>query len=121
MKKGHYFFILIVELLIFIFLQKNLIHIPCVFKTISHIPCPGCGLTRAMREVLQFHFSKAVYYNILIIPIILFFDILNVLIFLDIIQNRNYVSAFIKRIFCQWKILLFLLIFSEILNIYHHI
>ena len=121
MKRSHYFLFLLVEIIIFIFLQKNMIHIPCFFKTISHIPCPGCGLTRAMREVLQFHFSKAVYYNILIIPIILLFCILNVFIFLDIIQNRNYVSAFIKKIFCQWKILFLFLIFSEILNIYHHI
>lgn len=121
MKKSHYFLILLVEILIFVFLQKNMIHIPCIFKTISHIPCPGCGLTRAMVEVLQFHFSKAVYYNILIIPIVLFFCVLNVFIFFDIIKNRNYASVFIKKIFYQWKILFVLLIFSEILNIYHHI
>jgi hypothetical protein len=45
----------------------------CIFKALFHIPCPGCGLTRAFQELLQFNFIGALSYNLLAIPLILYF------------------------------------------------
>jgi len=49
--------------IVFIF---YLLKIPCFFKSIFHIPCPGCGMTRALLAVLHFDFALAISYNFMI-------------------------------------------------------
>ena len=40
--------------------------ITCVFLYFLGVPCPGCGMTRALRSVLRFEFLQAFRYNPLI-------------------------------------------------------
>ena len=40
--------------------------IPCIWKTLFGIHCPGCGLTRAFIHLLNFDLSKAFHSNWLI-------------------------------------------------------
>lgn len=50
-------------------------HIPCLFRLIYNIRCPGCGLTRMCLSILHGNFIKAIKYNIglvIISPIILY-------------------------------------------------
>ena len=35
----------------------------CPFATIMHVPCPGCGSTRAVRAVLSLDFATAMRFN----------------------------------------------------------
>jgi len=42
-------------------------HIPCVFQTITHLHCPGCGAARASRSLLHLDFLKALDYNVLFV------------------------------------------------------
>lgn len=35
----------------------------CIFLRFLHIPCPGCGMTRALISVLHFDFSGAFGYH----------------------------------------------------------
>lgn len=37
---------------------------PCLFKNTFHIPCPGCGMTRAFILLGHFHFREALTINI---------------------------------------------------------
>lgn len=37
--------------------------VPCVFLTLFHVPCPGCGITRAFLSLLKFNFKDAFFYN----------------------------------------------------------
>ena len=37
----------------------------CPFYTIVHIPCPGCGMTRAYLSLIKFDVKSAVQYNCL--------------------------------------------------------
>ena len=41
-------------------------HIPCPFKAIFTIPCPGCGMTRAAFSLLKLDFASAFYFNPLV-------------------------------------------------------
>lgn len=43
----------------------------CLIKKITGFPCPSCGLTRAIVELLKLNFQGSLYYNPLAIPIIL--------------------------------------------------
>lgn len=36
---------------------------PCLFKTIFHVPCPGCGLTRSFRAIWRGDLSQAIRYH----------------------------------------------------------
>lgn len=56
-------------------------HITCVFLHLLHIPCPGCGMTRALICLLRLDFSGAWRYNPLIFAM-------------------PYVLAYL---FCDWK------------------
>ncbi len=44
-------------------------HNLCVFKAITHRPCPGCGMSRAFAACLQGDIHKAIGYNRLIIVV----------------------------------------------------
>lgn len=35
----------------------------CIFQRYFQIPCPGCGMTRAIRSVLHLDFKTAFYYH----------------------------------------------------------
>ncbi len=37
---------------------------PCLFKSVFHIPCPGCGMTRAFILLGHFRFQEALAINI---------------------------------------------------------
>lgn len=54
--------------------------ITCLFQHILHIPCPGCGMTRAFLSLLRLDFAAAWHYNPLIfcmpyVFIYIFFDL----------------------------------------------
>lgn len=40
---------------------------PCMFTVVTHLYCPGCGGTRAIKSLLDFDFIKSFLYNPLVI------------------------------------------------------
>ena len=44
----------------------NYYNINCVFLEYIGLPCPGCGMTRALISVIKFDFYNAAKYNIVI-------------------------------------------------------
>lgn len=39
--------------------------IQCFFLTLFHIPCPGCGMSRALLSALRFDFRSAFNYHLM--------------------------------------------------------
>lgn len=46
------------------------IHIPCVFKKITGLDCPGCGMTRAALSLLDGNVYQAFRWNMLVFLLI---------------------------------------------------
>ena len=45
--------------------------IPCLWKLLTGIPCPACGITRSFMLAGQFQFLAAIRMNILFLPLAL--------------------------------------------------
>ena len=47
--------------------------LPCIFKAVLGIPCPGCGMTRAYISLLHLDFMQAFNFNIMFwsVPVLL--------------------------------------------------
>ena len=39
------------------------LNLPCLFRTVTGLPCPGCGMSRAWMSVAHLDFSVAVSYH----------------------------------------------------------
>ena len=109
MKK--FIFIVLEGIGIFVFLFTK-VSFPCFFKRFLHIPCPGCGMTRALRELIKFHFFKAFSLNIMSIPFAIFLICFNILLFIDIIKKTDYSSSFL-RFFDKNYIFVLLIVFGS--------
>lgn len=62
---------------------------PCTFYSRTGLLCPGCGNTRAVRELMELHFFSAVKYNVTIPAALVFFALLYV---------QYVISAWVKPI-----------------------
>ncbi len=101
MKKNHIIIIIIVFGLSFIL---NLFNIRiCPFFNLFHIPCPGCGMTRAFILLLQGNIIQSLKYNFLLIPLCIFIIIYLIIIFTN---NTKKLNIFINK---YKKILIILL------------
>jgi len=107
--------------LILLFLVFNS-KIPCAFKNIFNIPCPFCGLTRSFREIFKLNIPKAIYYNILSIPLLILFIYSIIVIIKDFIKKENKFFDIISNLFSKYLfIIIILIIIAWILNIIHGI
>ncbi len=68
-------FSLIVSLLLY-FAFITLLHIGCPILSVTGIPCPGCGMTRALINLLKLNFSQAFSYH----PLCFFMPVFAVII-----------------------------------------
>ncbi len=91
--------------------------VACLFKTVTGISCPACGMTRAFICILHFDFLEACYQNLLSIPLFLFLIFSVIMLLKDFIQNRfsyiPHVLQFLGQYTCP---LILLLTISFIFN-----
>ena len=92
----------------------------CLIYNLFHIPCPACGLTRAYFALLNGDVLLSLKYNILAIPIMVFFILYFIFSFIDDIMNTNKVEEFfIKYKFIIIPITVILVLIAWGLNLYN--
>lgn len=64
-----------------------IIPVTCIFKTVTGISCPACGMTRAFLAILHFDFLTSIWHNILGIPLFIFLIFSCIALFKDFICN----------------------------------
>lgn len=89
----------------------------CLFKSIFDICCPGCGLTRSFRSILNFDLYNAFKYNILGIPLFILCIVTIISLIIDTIRNRDNTINFYIKIFSKYYIgIIIILIVTMIIN-----
>lgn len=84
-----YFTLLVLVLIVFSLPERYLFNNSkslCVFKTLTGIQCPMCGMTRAVHLITHFKIVRAIQYNIVVLffPLILVIEIAS-----DMTQNKT--------------------------------
>lgn len=109
--------ILIVIFISFIFLYVYNIGVPCIFKMIVGFPCLSCGLTRAFKCLLSFNIIGAIKYNILSIPLAIYFIMTLIFVPIDIINGeKKFVDMILTFLGKYYLIIIFFILFSYLLK-----
>lgn len=108
--------LILLILLVFGILVVFVFDINCIFKSVFHISCPGCGLTRGFRALFHLNLKEAIYYNILTVPIFLFLITIAIIYFIDIIKNKDYLKKYFKFFTKYYYLIIILIIISMIIN-----
>lgn len=121
--KRIYNFVILCFIVIFVYLAINSkFEMDCIFKNFFGICCPGCGLTRSFRCILNLDFKNAIYYNILGIPLFIIIIICILMLVKDIIYNSNTAIYLFNKIGKKYYILIIiLLIITMTINNIHGI
>jgi len=86
----------------------------CAFKSITSVPCPGCGMGRATLSLLRGDIEESFHYNILCLPFTLLIVIALTWLFIDLIKRQETFFKFIKKdIKVQYKLLLVTIILID--------
>ena len=105
-------FITLLLSITYLYLNKRFsFYIPCLFHKITHLYCPGCGLTRMIISILKLNFYQAFRYNPLLFIMLPFIIIYEIIYYINWIQDKNFTIS--KKI---WYILLIITIIYTILR-----
>lgn len=65
-------------------------NVPCIFRELFNIPCPGCGMTRALRSLINLNFYKALQYHPMIycMPVVILYIVMDGKIFKNKLFNN---------------------------------
>lgn len=111
-KSKKIIFITLLLFIIYLYLNKRFsFYIPCIFHKITHLYCPGCGITRMILSILKLNFYQAFRYNPLMFIMIPFIMTYEIIYYINWIHDKNYTIS--KKI---WYILLIITIIYTILR-----
>ena len=101
--------VLILLILILFLLFVLNIPVTCIFKSVTGISCPACGMTRAFISILHLNFLS--------IPLFIFICISVIIMIIEIFRNKfNYIPKLLNFLGKYWYIFIILLIISFIWN-----
>ena len=75
----------------YLYLNKRFsFYIPCLFHKITHLYCPGCGITRMILSILKLNFYQAFRYNPLLFIMMPFIILYELLYYINWIQDKDF-------------------------------
>jgi hypothetical protein len=89
---------------------------PCIFNKVTHLQCPGCGISRMILCLLRFDFAGAFRYNQGIFLALPFMAVLFILFCKSYVQKGTLSLPRWGNILL-WLLIVWLLIFAVIRNI----
>jgi hypothetical protein len=92
----------------------------CIFRNITGLKCPGCGMYKGTYYLFQGKLFKAIESNIIILFISLFILTFLVLLVFDILFERNYLNSFENKILTNKIFILFTIILLLISLFYNN-
>lgn len=108
-------------IILFFIILSNLFNFRiCLIYNLFHIPCPGCGATRASYLLLTGNFVESIKYSLLPLILIIILLILFIWSLIDYITKKYTLKSYIiknKKIFIIISV--FLTIMLWIRNIYN--
>ena len=117
MKRSHLTILVGVEIGLFLLFLFFPVSIPCIFKKVLSIPCPGCGMTRAFTAFLKGHFIEAFTYNLLFYPFMGFLIFFPIRLMIAMKRGEKVIRfSFFKKPIVIIITILFLII-SEFYNV----
>lgn len=83
--------------------------VPCIFQMLFDMPCPGCGMTRALLSVLRLDFVSAFNYHPMFwsVPVVFAFLIFDGKIFKNKKLNYTVLSLIAVGFAINWAFKLF--------------
>ena len=108
-------------LLVLLLLLVSSFRINCIFKSIFHIPCPSCGLSRAFKLILNLKIIESFSYSIIAFPLFVIVVTGLVLYIIGLIKKSkifyNYLNFFVRN----YIFIIIYIIISWIYNIIFNI
>lgn len=109
--------ITILTILIAFLLMVAKIPVTCIFKSVTGISCPACGMTRSFFAILHFDFLEAFSQNILGIPLFIFLTVSVIILLYEIVKNQFHYIPKILHFFEKYYVIILLLLgLSFIIN-----
>ncbi len=91
--------------------------VTCIFKTVTGICCPACGMTRAFLAIFHLDFLSSIWHNILGIPLFIFLIYSIAMLVKDFIKNRfDYITNVLNFLTKHYILILILLCISFLFN-----
>ena len=106
----------LVWMILYCFFHVNILL--CPTKIVFGIPCPGCGMTRAMGLLLNGYIKEAFFMNPNIIIILILIIIAPPLLVIQFTTNKNYIDLINRKLNNPFFIVPFFL-FEIIIWIYN--
>ena len=85
----------------------------CLFKSLFHIPCAGCGITRAFEALMRLDVIGSLNYNLLAFPIVLYILVLFCVRILDTVKGTQNAKRLEKPVMTP-AVVVFLIILVSI-------
>ena len=95
-----------IGVLVLLIIINTPLFVPCIFKIIFDLPCPACGLTRALVLAIQLDFVGAATMNILFVPLAIFAVAYFIAVLMDVFIGKQAIERINKLMNRKWVIAL---------------
>ena len=108
--------ILLVFFLFYYIIELKDILTPCLFKIIFSIECPMCGISRAIKQILDLNIQASFQYNLLAIPVFIFLIVNAIILVYDVIFSKKQLEKIYNYLGKYYLLILIVLILNMVIN-----